>query len=154
MASRLAQSPRSGIGQMNAKAPEIQLGFCACGGSSNTRVTRAILAALGSSNTRVTQPNQGSRNRIAAPELKRSNTRVTSGSPKGSPNGFSKGPPEGPPQNALNFSNEGPAKPALRRFRVRRKTEFRTGVKIDPMGRFAAHRRLGQQRKGASMSST
>ena len=149
MASRLAQSPRSGIGQMNAKAPEIQLGFCACGGSSNTRVTRAILAALGSSNTRVTQHNQGSRTHIAAPELKRSNTRVTSGSPKG----FPKGPPEGPPQNALNISNEGPAKPALRRFRVRRKTEFWTGVKIDPMGRFAAHCRLGPQRKGGSMGS-
>ena len=134
MASRLAQSPRSGIGQMNAKAPEIQLGFCACGGSSNTRVT---------------QQNQGSRTRIAAPELKRSNTRVTSGSPKGPP----KGPPEGPPQNALNISNEGPAKPALRRFRVRRKTEFWTRVKIDPMGRFAAHRRLGPQRKGGSMGS-
>jgi len=67
----------------------------------------------------------------------------------------------GPPFAGQPIRNEGPAQPALRRFRVRSKTRRHPslgpppnwGAKVAPMGRLAAFQRFGRQQKGVSMSS-
>jgi hypothetical protein len=67
-----------------------------------------------------------------------------------------RGPLKGPPRSSQQIRIEGPAQPALRRFRVSRKTMPRPSLKLLPeldanrhflKNRLAARRRCGLQRK-------
>jgi len=164
MAARLAETTRPGIAQMRADAPDIRLGICGLVRLSSTRATRGLkidngdqVAPLRPSSTRATNHRARIVSRPRPPEV-RSSTRVTCG----------------PPLRDHQIQNEGPAQPALRRFRGRRKlgrvripaiqretmarhssgTWLELGSNLGILkGRKAALQRLRRHQKGGSMGS-
>jgi hypothetical protein len=164
MAACLAETTRPGIPQMRADTPDIRLGFCGLVRLSSTRATRGSeiynsdhMAPLRPSSTRATDHRARVISRSRPPEV-RSSTRATCG----------------PPPRDHQIQHEGPAQPALRRFRGRGKlgrvlvpamqretmarhsfwpsTNWRSNAEV-LKGRLAALHHLGLRQKGGSMDS-